>query len=380
MTTDTEAWCVGLPFATERPLDLEELRRVRDLLATADRRIRSYRWLRRAYVAAAALTIAMMMTVPQEEPVGVALTAVAGVGVALVLAGPFGALGEILFGFHPVSRWGFAGGIAVAATGAWWSDTAVVVAALAIGFGGGAMLLLRTRELRRLARFVAAVRLDLGRGIAHRFEGDRVSAREDPHASGSLGELVRHRIDVLPTTGVVVAVDDEAPDVLWQAPIGHAAARAPGIDAPLRAWQHLDDPDVRFRQRHLQPPELAELRGHVRRAYRTIALAAAGLFACGMFVLASILQRLGHPPADALDLPGVAAMSAVVAVVTALNLLDVRALRRDLQDRGVVVLRARIGDQDDFVIAELLPHSELPWTDLGQPAWWRLTPTSLPSE
>lgn len=383
--SDDEVTCryaAGLPQRGQRSLSDRDR-------AWVEQRLRRLAW----GTAAALLGVAVIMAgtwglaphvpwlaVPLRGSVGLGLVALGGVGLLAcstargwwrrlaILAG--GLLGLALVG----ERW------VPALAQPPWLVAELLVGTAVLGLSRlGVALTHRARILRRLPR----IRADLAAGVVERFEAPLPRGPlEDVLARlRDAGHLERHaavRLEVLPRSGVVLRAHGrrlarwETADVIDVAPAQPHALR---VDLPREVAPAEPDPRVCLKRRSLTPEERAELQRHIARLRRrwwpvaALAVAVVGLVAWDLRTAA---------PDDALPLDGATfgwlAMLGLVVVGHVRRELAARKLEHDRRLRWVVTVHQDASDPGrDPPSLEVLPISQLAWTERAAPAGWRLS-------
>lgn len=263
-----------------------------------------------------------------------------------------------------------------------WLVAEVVVGAIVLGLSRlGLGLALRIRMLQRVPR----IRADLAAGVVERFEApvardglEDVLARLrdagylDPARHGAV------RLEVLPRSGVVMRLDGrrverwETAHVVDVAPAQPHALR---VELPRGVAPAEPDPRMCLKRRSLTPQERAELQRHIARLRRrwwpvvAFTLAVVGLVAWDL--------RTATPertlPLDGTTL-GWLAMLVLVYVGHVRRELAARKLEHDQRLRWVVTVHQDAADPGrDPPSLEVLPISQLAWTERAAPAGWRLS-------
>jgi hypothetical protein len=237
----------------------------------------------------------------------------------------------------------------------------------------------RIRMLRRVPR----IRADLAAGVVERFEaaappgplGDvlarlREAGRLEPHA------VVR--LEMLPRSGVVMRLGGRRVE-RWEtahvADVAPAQPHALRVELPREVAPAEPDPRMCLKRRSLTPQERAELQRHIARLRRrwwpvaALTVAVVGLVAWDLYTAT---------PHEVLPLDGATlgwlAMLALVYVGHVRRELAARKLEHDRRLRWVVTVHQDAADPGrDPPSLEVLPISQLAWTEQAAPAGWRLS-------
>lgn len=251
---------------------------------------------------------------------------------------------------------------------------------VAVLLGGGSWFLSsRVSAAISLLRRRAVVTADLERG-----DVDRCSGRPRRLHARSLRTLRRrgdlddhggpHTVEVLPRSGLVLQVDGRTP----QRPLlASVAAVAPAAPHALRVALPPDlaavsSPTVQLQRRSLTPAERDELSRHaesMRRPPVAVWLAAVGALSVAVASLAVSQTTL-----QLLSTAGPALL--LVAGAAAHHLRRVRAATRLLEDQSLRWL-VTVSDRDPHGAdaaprLEMLPVSQLAWSEHAAPAPWRV--------
>ena len=255
-----------------------------------------------------------------------------------------------------------------------------IVAALLVTVGNG-FLVLRTARYGRIVWFWRRVRADLARGEVEQFEG-RLPVSLDPALRRMVGhgELVLaaglHRIEALPSSGLILRVDGRVPsapqlayvvDIAPTQPHAFRAALPDGL-APTS-----EDAAVSLQRRSLTPAEREELTLHIgrlRRQYWPALLVTISL----VVVVAWEVQAAGSWR----GLVGgtCVAWYVLAAFSWASYVRRFRAagkLELDRELRWVVTVDDGAQRRElNPPKLEVLPISQLAWTENATPAQWRV--------
>ncbi len=226
MTQPSVRKCQGVPQVGTRALTADELALLNRKLLAHSRARRGYRVV--SWTAAAAMLICTGLLAADSPPsitdpkslVGFVFSSVA---MWMFVAGIFGTLGEVVFGFHRWSRVGF--GLAWLTLGLTFLVAlphkleATLTAGLAVlgMFGGCAAMIVRTLELRAFGSIEPELRKDLAVGNVWQFAGPSASwdADEDAdeeHADDGddNADVEPHTLEVLPRSHLVLHIDGVA--------------------------------------------------------------------------------------------------------------------------------------------------------------------------
>jgi hypothetical protein len=237
----------------------------------------------------------------------------------------------------------------------------------------------RLRLLRRAPR----IRADLAAGVVERFEAPPPRGPlEDVLArlcdAGYVERDASLRLDVLPRSGLVLRLGGrriERWETAHLVDVAPAQPHALRVELPREVAPDQPDPRMCLRRRSLTPEERAELQRHITRLRRrwwpvaALAVAVAGLVAWDLHT------STAH---DALPLDGATlgwlAMLGLVTVGHVRRELAARKLEHDRRLRWVVTVHQDAADPGrDPPSLEVLPISQLAWTERAAPAGWRLS-------
>ena len=260
-----------------------------------------------------------------------------------------------------------------------WLVAELVVGIMVLGLSRlGIRSAHRIRMLLRLPR----VRADLAAGVVERFEaatprgplGDLLARLRD---SGRLDHIAVVRLELLPSSTVVLRLGSRQVDRWETAHVVEVAPAQPHalrVELPREVAPAQPDPRVCLRRRSLTPQERAELKRLIARLRRRwwpivlLAVAVAGLIAWDLQTTTD----------DALPLDGATlgwlAMLVLLCVGHVRRELAARKLEHDRRLRWVVTVHQDAADPGrDPPSLEVLPISQLAWTERAAPAGWRLS-------
>ncbi len=384
MLASESHWCLGLPRGESSPLDQHERDRLWSLFEHQNRIGKRYRWFYRSVVgvALAVIPVWTVVAVLGTEEFNPGLTVFSAIGVVLIWAAFLGGLGEILFGFSRISRLVFIFALLIPA-GTLWIDhpwaTGLGLAGLSVAFyGGGAMLFLRGRDLKRCTRDLERLRTDLVDGTAWVFgsQGPAGSPPQTTEEGSSPPEARRPQarsIRLCPRSRVLVRLDGQLVDDISILPVTtHATDGVEHLTAPLAdACCTHSDPDISLRQRHLSTGERRELAQLVTRSLWS---QLAWLLVSGLFLTRSVMFLCQHLFGLEAEYAGAIAMTAILSIVVllALSIIWERwQLHRDRKEGLVTVLASVSDDVGNEQREEWLPNSGCLWTHRSAPADWR---------
>lgn len=260
---------------------------------------------------------------------------------------------------------------------------AVVVAMVLLGNAYGALNLLRTfRVLGRGNEILG----DLELGVVEQYAGrSRTRFVDDAlrrlAADGHIADregLEPLRIDLLPTSGLVLRVDGRYVPRLELAHVVDVAPAQPHafrVELPEGVAPAQETPRVCLKRRSLTPAEREELDKHIHHLRRprwpalAVTLALAGLLASRM--------GDGIDWTELLDPTAIAwyVLAAITYAGYARRMLAARKLEYDRDLRWVVTVDdpSRTADNPSPPKLEVLPISQLAWTENANPAGWRIT-------
>jgi hypothetical protein len=379
---DTHRYAAGLPQQGARPLGDRDRawveRRVRRLAASTGAVV-----LGVAGIVASAWVIAPRvpeLSVPLRGGLGLGLVALGGAGLLACLGsrGWWRRLALACVGLLVVALVGERWVPALALPP--WLVAEGLVAATVLGLSRvGLDLAHRLRMLRRLPR----LRADLAAGVVERFEapaprGPLEDALARLRDAGYLERQATVRLEVLPRSGVVLRLGGrrverwETAHVVEVAPAQPHALR---VELPREVAPAEPDPRMCLKRRSLTPQERAELQRHIARLRRRWWPVA--VFTVMVVVVVAVDLRTAAP-GDALPLDGATlgwlAMLVLVAVGHVRRELAARKLEHDRRLRWVVTVHQDAADPGrDPPSLEVLPISQLAWTERAAPAGWRLS-------
>ncbi len=261
-----------------------------------------------------------------------------------------------------------------------WLTAEVLVATTVLGLSFLGLAFARRVRLLWLA---PKIRADLAEGMLERFEGrpsdplDRTIARL--HAgTGASARVDFTRLEVLPRSGVVVRVAGRRVE-RWEA--AHVAQVAPAqphalrVDLPQGVAPTAPDPRMCLKRRSLTPHERAELSRHIdrlrRRRWPVVVLTVVVLGLVGWDLSSAVPDRT--LPLDGVSL-GWLALLVVVYIGYGRRMIAARKLEHDRRLRWVVTVHQEAADPHcDPPSLEVLPISQLAWTERASPAGWRVS-------
>ncbi|MCA9713178.1 MAG: GlyGly-CTERM sorting domain-containing protein [Myxococcales bacterium] len=377
-------YAAGLPHQARRPLAAHDR-------AWIERR------LRRLWIGTVLALLGVLVVVAAAVALGQRAPTLArplggGLGLSLCALGAVGVLG-CLTARRPW-RWLAIAGLAVlgasAAARPWlpaWSPPRWLVAEVLVGttaLGLSAVGLWVGRRVR-LLRLSSLVRGELAEGELDRFEGpcpegplDALLARL--RTAGELRDRSGLRLELLPRSGLLVRVGGrrferwETAHVVDVAPAQPHALR---VELPQGVAPATPDPRLCLRRRSLTPLERAELQRHIaqlrRRWWPAAALTVLVLALMTWTLRSDAAVSDSWPLLDGASL-GWLALLVVVYVGYARRVLAARKLEHDRRLRWVVTVHHDTADpQHDPPTLEVLPISQLAWTEHATPAGWRLS-------
>lgn len=370
-----ERWAAGLPHVGDHPLEAHDVAWLRRRLGNLRRSL----WIALVAIVGSAVFVALL---PADLPVlertgghllgwlgAVGLVGVLGCLVlgrgawrvlaalgALYLSG-MAAVGALEPQLHPRPR-----GI----------DAAVVLGMVLLGASFVVVVLVRRFSMWRRRSAIAA---DLERGVVERYAGRPTSSALQRLAAIAPGDLDPVRLDVLPASKLVVRVNGRR-QARWSpthvATIAPARPHALRVGLPAELVPQSTDARFTLERRSLSPEERQELGEHAARLRRrrgpvaAITVAVAALSAWQLQGAASWR--------DAFDVITLAwyVLLALVWVGYVRRLRAAHKLQCDEKLRWVVTVR----DSGDRTAAtppklEVLPVSQLAWTEHARPAIWR---------
>ncbi|MCX4246162.1 GlyGly-CTERM sorting domain-containing protein [Paraliomyxa miuraensis] len=344
-----------------------------------------HRRLVRLRVATAALVLALALVV------AVALWLPLPPVLALAVHGRLGVIALAL---------GSAGLLTAMHAGGWWRRLAVGgVGALTIALGLAlppwlvAELLVATTVLglshlglglaRRASVLARAGRLraDLAAGQLERFEappprGPLEGLLARLHGAGYIepkSDVLR--LEVLPRSGVIVRAGGQRLE-RWElahvAHVAHAQPHALRVPLPRGVAPTTPDPRLCMRRRSLTPQERAELEHHIDRLRRRWWPAASLTVVVAALVAYDLRDSSSSEtlPLDGTSI-GWLALLVLAYVGYARRVVAARKLEHDRRLRWVVTVHQDADPSRDPPSLEVLPVSQLAWTEQATPAGWR---------
>lgn len=376
-------YAAGLPHHGTRPLEEHDRRSIERRL----RRVVSGVLLTTTGIAAIMLGA---MAAAERMP-AVAAMVRGGLGLGLLTLGGIGVLACLL------TARGWWRGLALLSAGylvgalaadAWlphldqprWLTAEVLVGTTVLGLSYlGLGLARRARLLRLLPR----IRADLAGGVLECFEG--------PGSRASLGGRLRRwrdgidpersdplRLEVLPRSGLVIHLDGrrvERWETVHMARVAPVLPHALRVELPQGVAPATPDPNLCLRRRSLTPPEQAEIDRHIAHLRRRW-WPAATLTLVVMTLVTWDLRTI--TPGETIPLDGASlgwlALLVVVYVGYGRRMLAARRLEDDRRLRWVVTVHEDTADPHcDPPSLEVLPISQLAWTEQAAPAGWRVS-------
>ncbi|MEX1365850.1 MAG: hypothetical protein AB1Z98_22170 [Nannocystaceae bacterium] len=315
-----------------------------------------------------------------------------GLGLALCTVGTVGVVGCL--GSRSPWRWLALAGLVVlaaaASASAWlpsmslprWLVAEVLVGITALGTSAvGLWLGRRIHLVRRTSR----VRDDLEHAVVDCYEGPGPDGPLDPllgrlRPTGPRHERARVRLELLPRSRLVVRMDGQRVERWEMAHVVDVAPTQPHamrVDLPRGVAPAVSDPRMSLRRRSLTPLERAELERHIARLRRRWWPAAA----LTVLVVGLMTWNMRADPASSasdtlLDSSslGWLALLVVVYVGYVRRVLAARKLEHDRRLRWVVTVHQDRDDPHcDPPTLEVLPVSQLAWTERASPSGWRMT-------
>lgn len=371
-----QRYAAGLPWVGTRTLDPSER-------SSYLRQLSRLRWtLRGGLAAIVAAAVGAMLLGAHVDLAAVGGPVFAWLG-AVGLAGVLGCLVAARGGWRILAALGSIYLLGIAAFGRLTPqlvprpqglDAAVIVGMILLGTsfvvhaGATRWLLVRRRE---------QVAADLEAGVVDRYAG-RTTAQPPAALRRLLPDVAPQaeaRIEVLPTSGLVVRVDGRRS--VWRP--AHVARIAPTLPHALRVGLPRDlaataaDPRLKLERRSLSPQERRELIDHAQRLRRrwgpvaVVSLAVAGVIAWHV----TRAQTL----ADAFDVVSLLWYALAIVAWTSYvrRLRAAHKLTCDERLRWVVTVGGADASADTTPPRlEVLPVSQLAWTEHARPAGWRV--------
>lgn len=386
----SDRWCAGLQKTGRRRLDAEEVEWVRMRIAMLRRRTW---WTASAVLLVLAATAAGVLLVAESATLADSVFIVGGTW-ALEL-GLLGVAACLLTGrrlWRLVAVLGLLLLVAAAGLEAMLPAASVYVDELTSSAGvamlvlGNAYTLALARDQARVLRGTRVLLEDAQAGWVDRFEGAVESDVDDPAVQRLVGrgylmrgELNVQRLEILPGSSLIIRANGR-PVEHWAR--AHVAEIAPPrlfamrIELPRELMRVENDPSVTLKRRSLSPAERGELARHIdslRRRYWPPIVVTVGIAA----VIGVRLWAEGPRT----DLFGTGSLLWYgLALLTYLAYVRrIRAARRlhwDRELRWVVTVhdRATLASSEGAGVApklEMLPISQLAWTENARPAAWR---------
>ena len=375
-TSHRERWAAGLPHVGDHPLEPHDAAWLR-------RRIVGLRRSVLASVLAIATSVAIVALLPADLPL---LERIGGRGVAwlggVALVGVLGCLVVARGAWRVLAALGALYLSGMAAVGALsprfhprpeGADAAVLLGMLVLGTSFVAVAVLRRVAMLRR---IPAIEADVQRGVVERYAGAPTSRALRRLAAIAPGDPEPVRLDVLPSAELVVRINGRRQERFAHA---HMATIAPARPHALRVGLPAElvprSSDARFtlERRSLSPEEREELGEHAARLRRRRGPVAAVTIAV---VAVSAWQMWGAASwRDAFDLVTLAwwVLLVLAWIGYARRLRAAHKLQCDEKLRWVVTVR----DAGDRTAAappklEVLPVSQLAWTEHARPAGWRV--------
>lgn len=379
---ETCRYAAGLPHRDTRPLRDDDRRWV-------ERRLR--RVVAGVVLAATGVVAIMLgaMVVAQRAP-GLAVMFRGGVGIGLLTLGGVGVLACLLLArgwWRGLALLGAGYLLGALAANAWlpavhqprWLTAEILVGTTVLGLSYlGLAVARRARLLRSLPR----IRADLAAGRIECFEGPRPDGPLDEGLAPKLppdpARPEHLRLEVLPRSGLVIRLGGRRVErwaTAHMAQVAPAQPHALRVELPQGVAPAPLDPRLCLRRRSLTPYERAEIGRHIARLRRrrwpvaVLTLLVLGLVAWDLRTTA---------PGETIPLDGVSlgwlALLVVVYIGHGRRVLAARKLEHDRQLRWVVTVHEDAADpHHDPPTLEVLPISQLAWTEQASPAGWRLS-------
>jgi hypothetical protein len=255
-----------------------------------------------------------------------------------------------------------------------------IVAAILVALGN-VFLAIRGARQARLVWHRRRIRADLARGEVEQFAG-QLPASVDPALRRAVGrgELVPgtgpHRLDALPSSGLILGVDGRMPSLQQLAYVVDIAPTQPHAfraSLPDGLAPANEDVPVHLQRRSLTPAERDELAAHIRRLrrqYRPALLVTLSLFIVVGWELQAAGSWRGLVGGTCVAWYVLAAFS-WTGYVRRIRAAGKLALDREL--RWVVTVDdAGSSPEPNPPRLEVLPISQLAWTENATPATWRI--------
>jgi hypothetical protein len=374
--TPAGRYAVGLPWVGPRALEARETTQL-------------LRQLRRVRLEIAGALAAMIVVGLGLALSGAPLTRVGGPAAAwLGLVGLAGLLGCLLWargGWRLLAALGSAYLLVGSALGELQPvlvprptglDAAVVVGMILLGTSFVAHTLVVRVALAWRAR---TIETDLDGGVVDRFAGPVRSTRPAVGLRRLLGDALLERgavvrIEVLPRSGLVVKVNGRRQRGWHTAHVAEVAATQPHalrIGLPRELAAAPADTKLKLERRSLSPQERAELQAHARRlGQRWGPVTAVTIAVVGVLAWHAMQAR---NLADAFDVVSVLwyGLAIVAWIGYVRRLRAAHKLRCDERLRWVVTVRDADAPDASTPKLEVLPVSQLAWTEHARPAGWR---------
>ena len=379
-------YAAGLPRVGSRNLAEHERRSIRRRLRRLE--LETIGWLALLCTAGAtALRLSPALELDLAAmlggPIGIVLAATGGVGLvtslfaarrAWRLAGALGVLGLLGASALELATPSSLPGIVT-----WFVVFALVV------LGNGHVCVAGWQHVRVLARR-RSVAADLGDGCVEQFAGVLPTAVDETlrHLADRgdlrLGGTDPHRLELLPRSGLVLRVDGRPLDRLVAAYTAEIAPTQPHafrarLPAGLVTETSGSAPEVDLRRRSLTPAERAEITAHIHRLRRGVLPVVAVTIAVVVVTAFQLYKGLRW---DALTEGTSLAWYALAAIAWGgyvRRILAARRLEHDRQLRWVVTVHDTATTPSDPLPPklEVLPISQLAWTENAAPAVWRVS-------
>jgi hypothetical protein len=254
--------------------------------------------------------------------------------------------------------------------------TWIVVAALVLV--GNGFIALRISARARIVGRWRRIQADLGRGEVEQFEG-RLPSTLDPalRALNRDGQfeptMGQHRVEALPTSGLIVRVDGRLPGVMQVAYMAEVAPTQPHAFRASLPDGIAPTGTGTLQRRSLTPAERKELDAHIqrlRRRYWPAILVSISLVLVTSWEVHTAGSWRGLLGGTCIAWYVLAAFT-YAAYVRRIRAASKLALDRDL--RWVVTVDAETQGREPLPPRlEVLPISQLAWTENATPAPWRV--------
>lgn len=255
-----------------------------------------------------------------------------------------------------------------------WLTAELVVGTTVLGLSFLGLGLARRVRLLSLS---SRIRADLGRGEVECFEGSTPNELGGSDLT-SLRARAHERLEVLPRSGLVIRTEGRRPrrwSTVHMVEVAPTQPHALRVALPRGVAPASSEPGLSLRRRSLTPVERAELARHITQLRRrwwplaALTLVVVGLVAWDVRTAA---------PHEAFPLGGASlgwlALLVVVYIGYGRRVLAARKLEHDRSLRWVVTVHQDTADpQHDPPTLEVLPISQLAWTERTSPAGWRLS-------